>query len=70
MPTLDTLLADLPVAWWVFWMTAGGALFVGLVWLLTRLALKVDDDVENEHRDDLREPGSAANAAEQSTPGT
>lgn len=42
------VLADLPVAFWSFWMAAGFALFAGLVWAIARLA--VDEDAGKAHR--------------------
>lgn len=39
---MTTLLADLPVAWWLFWLVAAAAVFVGLITVLTRAALRAD----------------------------
>lgn len=35
--------AGLPVGWWTFWMSAGFAVYVALVWVLVRLARASDD---------------------------
>lgn len=35
---------SLPVGWWTFWMSAGFAVYVALVWVLVRLARASDDD--------------------------
>ncbi len=53
---------DLPVAWWLFWLTvvaAGGA--VGLAWWLTREALREDAaEVGHDDREDGGRPADAA----------
>jgi hypothetical protein len=41
------VLASLPVGWWTFWLGSAAALFVALVWVVTRLA--VDSDEEERH---------------------
>lgn len=33
---------DLPVLWWVFWLVVAVGIFLGLVWWLTRAALRED----------------------------
>ena len=40
------ILAELPIAWWAFWLVAAALVFPALVWLLTRLAVRVDDEEE------------------------
>ncbi len=52
------LFVDLPIAWWSFWMTAGAIFFLGLVWLLTRLALNVDEDAESERPEEAHGPNA------------
>lgn len=36
----------LPVGWWTFWMSAGFAAYVALVWVLVLLARRSDDDAD------------------------
>jgi len=44
MPT-----AELPVAWWAFWLVAMAALvFIGFCWWLLRAALREDHAPESE----------------------
>ena len=40
----------LPVAWWGFWFGAALALFLGLTWVMMRLAAAADEDsASGEH---------------------
>lgn len=41
-------IAALPVAWWTFWFASALALYLALVWVLLRLAGRVDEDAR-EH---------------------
>jgi hypothetical protein len=36
------ILAELPIAWWTFWLAAAALFFPALIWVLTRLAVHVD----------------------------
>lgn len=37
------MLGSLSVGWWSFWLAVGAALFVGLVWVVARLAVGADE---------------------------
>lgn len=61
-------LADLPLAWWGFWLIAGAAVFFVLAWTLTRLATGRDER-EGDVRAEGGREGAGRTAPEHETSG-
>jgi hypothetical protein len=49
---------DVPIAWWIFWLGLGIALFCALIWTLYYVAVKNDESTWKRHLERDPRPGS------------
>ena len=60
---------DVAVAWWIFWLAVGIAIFCGLIWTFYRLAVWSDEATWREYLDKRAERDAGA-AGRELTPET